>query len=158
MRISIQMLIGSETIKHTSQTRMKYTKVIIALVLAGVFALAPATLAAEKKGKKKPAAGEKAKGKRPADPILEKLGLSDDQKKEYLALKKATAEKRKAAGKDKEAQKEVQQGHMAALKEILTEEQQAQLKKIQAEMRKGKGGKGDGKGKGKGKGKKKSED
>jgi Spy/CpxP family protein refolding chaperone len=114
---------------------MKYTKIIVALVLAGVFAFAPASIAAEKKGKKKPEAGAKAKGK--GNPILEKLGLSDDQKKEFMALQKETAAKRKEAGKDKDAQKAVQADFQAKLKEILTEEQQATYKKLQAEMRKG---------------------
>ena len=124
---------------------MKHTKVIIALVLAGVFALAPASIAAEKKGKKKPEAGQKAKGK--GNPILEKLGLSDDQKKEFMALQKETAAKRKEAGKDKDAQKAVNAEFQSKLKEILSEEQMEQYKKLSAEARKGgKGGKGKKKG------------
>ena len=127
---------------------MKYTKIIVALVLAGVFAFSPALLAAEKKGKKKPEAGQKAKGK--GNPILEKLGLSADQKKEFMALQKETGAKRKEAGKDKDAQKKVNAEFQAKLKEILSEEQLATFTKLQAEARKG--GKGAPK-----KGKKKSD-
>ena len=122
---------------------MKYTKIIAALVLAGVFAFSPALLAAEKKGKKKPESAEKGKG----NPMLEKLGLSAEQKKAFMALQKETGEKRKEAGKDKDAQKAVNAEFEGKLKEILSEEQMATFKKLQAEARKGKGGDKKGKGK-----------
>lgn len=124
---------------------MKYTKIIAALVLAGVFAFSPALLAAEKKGKKKPESAEKAKGK--GNPMLEKLGLSAEQKKAFVALQKETGEKRKEAGKDKDAQKAVNAEFEGKLKEILSEEQMATYKKLQAEARKAKGGDKKGKGK-----------
>jgi hypothetical protein len=126
---------------------MKYTKIIAALVLAGVFAFSPALLAAEKKGKKKPESAEKAKGKGKGNPMLEKLGLSAEQKKAFMALQKETGEKRKEAGKDRDAQKAVNAEFEGKLKEILSEEQMATYKKLQAEARKGKGGDKKGKGK-----------
>ena len=125
---------------------MKQTRITFILILAGLFAFSSSLFAAEGKGK--------GKGKGKGNAVIAKLGLDDDQKKQFMALQKETAAKRKEAGKDREAQKKIMQEHQAKLKKILNEDQIKKYREIQAEMRKnrgGKGGKGEGKGKGKGK-------
>ena len=131
---------------------MKQTRITFILILAGLFAFSSALFAADGKGK--------GKGKGKGNPIVAKLGLDDDQKKQFMTLQKETAAKRKEAGKDREAQKKIMQAHQAKLKEILNEDQIKKYRELQAEMRKNRGGKGGkgskgGKGKGKGKGKNK---
>lgn len=126
---------------------MKNSKIMVALVLAGLFAFSSSVFAADK-----------GKGKGKANPIVEKLNLSDTQKKDFMALQKETAAKRKEAGQDRDAQKKVQADFQAKLAKILDKDQLETFKKAQAEMRKGKGGdKGKGKGGDKGKGKKKKD-
>jgi len=121
---------------------MKYTKLIASVLLASAFILSPNASAddAKKEKKKKPAASKKVKKERPLPGALGKLELSDDQKKEVMALMKDTGAKRKEAGKDKAKQKEIQKAHAAKLAEILGKDKLAELKKLNAEARKNRAG------------------
>lgn len=121
---------------------MKYTKLIASVLLASAFVFSPSASADDtKKDKKKPAASKKVKKERGLPGALGKLELSADQKKEVMALMKETGAKRKAAGKDKDKQKEIAKAHAAKLNEILGKEKAAELKKLNAEARKARGSK-----------------
>ena len=132
---------------------MKHTKIITSLLLAGAFVFSSSLMAADdaKKGKKKgkkAAAGEQAKGKR-QNPLMNLTGLTADQKTELKAFQKNFGAKMKEAGKDKEKRSALNKERVAALKEILTEDQQKELKEKQMAARKAAKAKGGEKGKGK---------
>ena len=130
---------------------MKYTKIISSLILAGAFVFsfnADAADEAKKDKKKKPAAGQSAKGKKGGrkNPYAS-LELSKEQQGKMRELQKARAEALKKAreAKDRKAMGAANKAFQDGLKELLSEEQLGKLKAIQAEMakaRKGKGGKG----------------
>lgn len=130
---------------------MKYTKIISSLILAGAFVFsfnADAADEAKKDKKKKPAAGQSAKGKKGGrkNPYAS-LELSKEQQGKMRELQKARGEALKKAreAKDRKAMGAANKAFQDGLKELLSEEQLGKLKAIQAEMakaRKGKGGKG----------------
>lgn len=132
---------------------MKYTKIITSLILAGAFVFSSSLMAADKKPKgKKGEAGQKGKKGGRQNPIMSLSGITAEQKKEIMALQKATQAKVKEAGQDRKARAAIYKEMQGSLKKILTEDQMKELNKKRAEGRKGKGGD---KSKGKGKGKKK---
>jgi len=117
---------------------MKYTKIIAAIVLAGVFAFSTNLTAAEGakgKGDKSKQRGEKGqKGQRGGmAAMMKELGIT----KEQGAKIKAAREKTRGASDKRTAMQQFQ----AEIKKILTEEQ---FKKMQ-ELRSKSGGKGKGK-------------
>ncbi len=130
---------------------MKYTKIISSLILAGAFVFsfnADAADEAKKDKKKKPAAGQSAKGKKGGrkNPYAS-LELSKEQQGKMRELQKARGEALKKAreAKDRKAMGAANKAFQDGLKKLLSEEQLGKLKAIQAEMakaRKGKGGKG----------------
>lgn len=132
-------------------------KKFAALGLIALMALSTVTIGAEgdKPGKKRPDAKKRPDGKKGHDgrhgEIFSKLDLSDDQKAELAEIRKEFGPKFKEAREDKnrEAYGKLREEMIAAVQNVLTDEQRAKLKKL----REAHGDRGDKKGKGKGKGK-----
>ena len=120
---------------------MKYTKIISSLILAGAFVFsfnADAADEAKKDKKKKPAAGQSAKGKKGGrkNPYAS-LELSKEQQGKMRELQKARGEALKKAreAKDRKAMGAANKAFQDGLKELLSEEQLGKLKAIRPKWR-----------------------
>ena len=121
------------------------------LSLALVAVLALGTIANGAEGDDKPRKRPDAKKARDGKGLpFGKLNLSDDQKAELAEIRKEFGPKFKEAreNKDREAFGKLRKEMMAAVMNVLTDEQKEQLKKMR-DGKKGPGKKGPGKGKGK---------